>query len=96
VTIDGVATDGAICFVDSEAGTLFLSGTESPHERSSSPPQGSAGGGQPGLVLLHHMDVVPATPAAWSTNPLQAVVVDGYLHGRGVQMLIELVTAFTR
>lgn len=42
------------------------------------------GGDEPALVLLHHMDVVPATPQTWGTPPLQAVVRNGYLHGRGV------------
>ena len=31
------------------------------------------GGDEPGLVLLHHIDVVPATPEAWETDPLQAI-----------------------
>jgi acetylornithine deacetylase/succinyl-diaminopimelate desuccinylase-like protein len=42
------------------------------------------GGDEPALVLLHHMDVVPATPQMWGTPPLQAVVRNGFLHGRGV------------
>jgi len=41
------------------------------------------GGNEPGLVLLHHIDVVPATPEAWDTDPLQAVEIDGELYGRG-------------
>jgi acetylornithine deacetylase/succinyl-diaminopimelate desuccinylase-like protein len=41
------------------------------------------GGDKPGLILLHHMDVVPATPAAWVTDPLKAVEIDGQLYGRG-------------
>lgn len=41
------------------------------------------GGDEPGLVLLQHMDVVPATPEMWGTPPLQAVVRNGYVHGRG-------------
>jgi acetylornithine deacetylase/succinyl-diaminopimelate desuccinylase-like protein len=41
------------------------------------------GGGEPGLLLLHHIDVVPATASEWDTDPLQAVVKDGYLFGRG-------------
>jgi len=41
------------------------------------------GGDEPGLVLLHHIDVVPATPEAWETDPLQAVEIDGELYGRG-------------
>lgn len=30
------------------------------------------GGSQPALVLLHHMDVVPADPKYWSTDPFAA------------------------
>ena len=41
------------------------------------------GGDAPGLVLLHHIDVVPATPEAWDTDPLRAVEINGELYGRG-------------
>lgn len=41
------------------------------------------GGDAPALVLLHHMDVVPATADKWDTDPLTAVEKDGYLYGRG-------------
>jgi acetylornithine deacetylase/succinyl-diaminopimelate desuccinylase-like protein len=41
------------------------------------------GGSEPGLILLHHIDVVPATPEAWRTDPLKAVEIDGELYGRG-------------
>ena len=41
------------------------------------------GGDEPALVLLHHMDVVPATEDAWDTDPLTAVVKGGQLYGRG-------------
>ncbi len=41
------------------------------------------GGREPGLVLLHHMDVVPATASEWDSDPLQAVEKDGALFGRG-------------
>jgi len=41
------------------------------------------GGDAPALVLLHHIDVVPATREAWDTDPLQAVEQDGKLFGRG-------------
>ena len=41
------------------------------------------GGDEPGLVLLHHIDVVPATPEAWVTDPLRAVEINGELYGRG-------------
>ena len=41
------------------------------------------GGDKPGLILLHHMDVVPATREAWATDPLKAAEIDGELYGRG-------------
>ena len=42
------------------------------------------GGDKPGLLLLHHMDVVPASPEFWSVEPLGGEIRDGYLYGRGV------------
>ena len=42
------------------------------------------GGDKPGLLLLHHMDVVPASPEFWSVDPLGGEIKDGYLYGRGV------------
>jgi len=41
------------------------------------------GGDKPGLILLHHIDVVPATRESWVTDPLKAVEIDGELYGRG-------------
>lgn len=41
------------------------------------------GGDQPGIVLLHHMDVVPADERYWTTNPLSGELRDGYVYGRG-------------
>ena len=35
------------------------------------------------LLLLHHMDVVPATTSSWSLPPFGGVVSDGYVWGRG-------------
>jgi acetylornithine deacetylase/succinyl-diaminopimelate desuccinylase-like protein len=35
------------------------------------------------LLLLHHMDVVPADAGAWSHDPFGGDVCDGYLVGRG-------------
>jgi len=43
------------------------------------------GGPEPGLVLLHHMDVVPADTSYWTTDPFGAVLRDGYVYGRGAQ-----------
>jgi acetylornithine deacetylase/succinyl-diaminopimelate desuccinylase-like protein len=42
------------------------------------------GGDEPGLVLLHHMDVVPANPEFWTVDPLGGEIRDGYLYARGV------------
>lgn len=41
------------------------------------------GGDEPGLLLLHHIDVVPADPNYWITNPLSGLIQDGLLYGRG-------------
>lgn len=41
------------------------------------------GGRQPGLVLLHHIDVVPANRAYWDFDPLSGEIKDGYVYGRG-------------
>lgn len=41
------------------------------------------GGDEPGIVLLHHMDVVPADERFWSTDPLSGELRDGYIYGRG-------------
>jgi acetylornithine deacetylase/succinyl-diaminopimelate desuccinylase-like protein len=35
------------------------------------------------IVLLHHMDVVPATASAWSMDPFSGAVKDGFIWGRG-------------
>lgn len=35
------------------------------------------------IALLHHMDVVPATPASWSVDPFSGITKDGYIWGRG-------------
>ena len=41
------------------------------------------GGGEPALVLLHHMDVVPADPRYWDVDAFAATVKDGLIYGRG-------------
>lgn len=38
---------------------------------------------EPALVLIHHMDVVPARAEEWSVPPFEAVEKDGYMYGRG-------------
>lgn len=35
------------------------------------------------LLLLSHLDVVPADPSEWDQPPFEANVVDGYMYGRG-------------
>jgi len=41
------------------------------------------GGDLPALVLLHHMDVVPADARYWSDDPLSGKLEDAYIWGRG-------------
>jgi acetylornithine deacetylase/succinyl-diaminopimelate desuccinylase-like protein len=41
------------------------------------------GGDKPALLLLHHMDVVPADRRFWSTDPLSGEIKDGLIYGRG-------------
>lgn len=35
------------------------------------------------VVLLNHMDVVPASPAYWTVDPFAGTIRDGYVWGRG-------------
>jgi acetylornithine deacetylase/succinyl-diaminopimelate desuccinylase-like protein len=37
------------------------------------------------LILLNHMDVVPADPARWSVPPFSAQLRDGLIYGRGAE-----------
>jgi acetylornithine deacetylase/succinyl-diaminopimelate desuccinylase-like protein len=41
------------------------------------------GGDGPALILLHHIDVVPADRRFWTTDPLSGEVRDGHIYGRG-------------
>ena len=41
------------------------------------------GGNAPALMLLHHMDVVPADPRYWDVDPYSADVRNGDIYGRG-------------
>lgn len=41
------------------------------------------GGNEPALVLLNHMDVVPADLRYWSANPFGGAIRDGHVYGRG-------------
>ena len=40
-------------------------------------------GDKPPLILLNHIDVVPADPTEWSFDPFGGEVKDGFVHGRG-------------
>ena len=44
--------------------------------------RGDGTGGDP-LLLLSHLDVVPAPPERWTHDPFAAIVADGYVYGRG-------------
>lgn len=35
------------------------------------------------IALVHHMDVVPATPSYWTQDPFGGAVAGGYIYGRG-------------
>src|SRR6185503_4327698 len=37
------------------------------------------------LVLLNHMDVVPADPTRWSVPPFSGMLKDGEIYGRGAE-----------
>ncbi|MFL5525626.1 MAG: M20/M25/M40 family metallo-hydrolase [Gemmatimonadaceae bacterium] len=40
-------------------------------------------GGKKAIALVHHIDVVPVTPASWSVDPFSGIIKDGYIWGRG-------------
>ena len=40
-------------------------------------------GSKKAIALVHHMDVVPATPAYWTQDPFGGAIVDGFIYGRG-------------
>jgi acetylornithine deacetylase/succinyl-diaminopimelate desuccinylase-like protein len=52
--------------------------------------RGDGTGGEP-LLLLSHLDVVPAPPERWTHDPFGAEVADGYLYGRGALDMKNLV-----
>jgi acetylornithine deacetylase/succinyl-diaminopimelate desuccinylase-like protein len=35
------------------------------------------------VILLHHMDVVPADEKYWTVSPFSGKIIDGYIYGRG-------------
>ena len=56
----------------------------------------SGSGSEDPLILLNHIDVVPAEKDQWSCDPFGGEVKDGYVHGRGAidmkgQGIMELV-----
>lgn len=40
-------------------------------------------GNKPTLLLLSHLDVVPANPKEWSVDPFSGAIKDGFIWGRG-------------
>lgn len=52
--------------------------------------RGDGTGGEP-LLLLSHLDVVPAPPERWTHDPFAANVADGYVWGRGAVDMKNLV-----
>jgi len=40
-------------------------------------------GSKKAVALVHHMDVVPASPQFWTVSPFSGDVRDGYVYGRG-------------
>jgi acetylornithine deacetylase/succinyl-diaminopimelate desuccinylase-like protein len=83
------APDGELLAARRVAGILAAAGLEpeviepvagrgSVHARL----RGDGTGGEP-LLLLSHVDVVPAPAERWSHDPFAADLVDGYVYGRG-------------
>jgi acetylornithine deacetylase/succinyl-diaminopimelate desuccinylase-like protein len=52
--------------------------------------RGDGSGGEP-LLLLSHLDVVPAPPDRWTHDPFAADIADGYVYGRGAVDMKNLV-----
>ena len=52
--------------------------------------RGDGTGGDP-LLLLSHLDVVPAPAGQWTQDPFGGAVVDGYIYGRGAVDMKDLV-----
>ncbi len=51
---------------------------------------GDGTGGDP-LLLLSHLDVVPAPAERWTQDPFGGAIVDGYVYGRGAVDMKDLV-----
>ena len=52
--------------------------------------RGDGTGGEP-LLLLSHLDVVPAPPDRWTHPPFAADIADGYIYGRGAVDMKQMV-----
>ncbi len=52
--------------------------------------RGDGSGGEP-LLLLSHLDVVPAVAAGWTHPPFAAEIAEGYLWGRGAVDMKQMV-----
>ena len=52
--------------------------------------RGDGTGGEP-LLLLSHLDVVPAPADHWTQDPFGGAIVDGYVYGRGAVDMKNLV-----
>ncbi|HTK45926.1 MAG TPA: M20/M25/M40 family metallo-hydrolase [Patescibacteria group bacterium] len=52
--------------------------------------RGNGTGGDP-LLLLSHLDVVPAPPQGWTHDPFDGDVADGWVYGRGAVDMKDLV-----
>ena len=67
----------------------YLDAAKIPYERGESAPgRGNLwakleGGDAPAIMLLNHIDVVPADLSFWDTPPLSGEVRDGFVYGRG-------------
>ena len=51
--------------------------------------RGDGTGGEP-LLLLSHLDVVPAPPELWTHDPFRGVVAEGWVYGRGAVDMKDL------
>lgn len=47
----------------------------------------------PSLLLMGHLDVVPANPAGWSVDPFGGEIRDGFVWGRGAVDMLNLTAA---
>ena len=52
--------------------------------------RGDGTGGEP-LLLLSHLDVVPAPPDRWTHDPFDGDVADGYVYGRGAVDMKDMI-----